>query len=246
MLKLIHGKKDIRQREKEDKLSFLIERYQIMDDKMVEELVTNPKRPQKQQEDFISRLSFLRLKKCLYKYAKTDIKEMPLAELEKLILEFANVIQALMMLTPKLLEQTFPISKTYDGKKFDCLDYFTTKEALSQFDKNKSLVSVKDNLLEEELDKKTKNTLLLLLEYQNTDICKFNIFYSLLRSEHMKRTTGLSLTEKIIEEIPELRESCMTLHTANNGKKYLIDANGKSHKVTPSIPRNWKIIKNKK
>lgn len=245
MLKLIQGKKDIRQREKEDKLSFLIERYQIMDDKMVEELVANPKLPKKQQEDFISRLSFLRLKKCLYKYAKTDIKEMPLAELEELILEFANVIQALMMLSPKLLEQTFPISKTYDGKKYSCLDYFTTKESLSQFDKNKSLVSAEDNLSEEELGKKIKNALLLLLEYQNTDIRKFNIFYSLLRSEHMRRTTGLSLAETIIEEMPELRESCMTLHTADNGKKYFIDSKGKSHKVTPSIPKNWKIIKNK-
>lgn len=248
MLKLIKGKKEQKQKEQEKKLSFLIERYEAMDEKFVKEFLSKSKYTQKEQDDFISRLCFLRLRKCVYKYnkIKTNIKKCSVKELEDLILEFADVLHATMILSPKLLKQTFPISKTYDGEKYNCIDYFSTQKALKEFDENKPLVYWEENTSKEEVDTKTENALFLLLEYCNNDIRKFNLFFSLLRSEHMKRTTGTSLEEELMEEFPELKKSRITLHATDNGKKYFVDSKGKSFSAKSTIPRNWRVITTKK
>ena len=251
MLKLIKGKKEQKQKEQEKKLSFLIERYRIMEEKIVNEYMpSNNENNQIKKKDFLRKISFVHLRKCLFKYdkVKDDLKNMSLEELELLVYELSEAIDTLTMLTPKMLKQIFPISKIYDGKKYDCLDYFSTKEALAQFDKNKPLISYEERNLfpKEEVNAKATKVSLMLMEYQNPDIRKANLAYLLLQSEYVRRIKRIDITEELMEEFPELKKSRMILHMTDNGKKYFVDSKGKSFSAKPTIPRNWRVITTKK
>ena len=68
------------------------------------------------------------------------------------------------MLTPKQLQQMFPISKEYDGDKYDMKDYYYTLHALEKAGMDKPIGTEMEAAH-------------LLWDYQNTEISFFLMAY---------------------------------------------------------------------
>lgn len=81
---------------------------------------------------------------------------------------------------------TFPITKKYDGEKWECKDYFFTMEILSQMDWDKPIGS--ENVLE------------LLWDYMNDDLRKVNIEYMSIMSKIYRSQTGKGMIEQFCED----------------------------------------------
>ena len=244
MLKLIVTQK---KKYKKDDL-FYAERYEAIEERTIDEIlnVTN----EKKLNSLIGKLYFARVKKCCYKYSyyKKNENKMSFNDIKELFFYFSEAIESLKTLTPKVLQQLFPISKIYDGEKFDCLDYYTTKKSLSEFNENEPfyITDYKFKMTEEELKKREEKVSFLIMEYQNKDIRKFNIGYMVLSNKLNRMINGTDAMDKLFEEFPKLKENSIKSYTDKNGKKYFIDSKGKAHRARPNIPKNWKIITTKK
>lgn len=81
---------------------------------------------------------------------------------------------------------TFPIKKDFDGDKWECKDYFSTVEVLSEMDWNKSIGR-------EELSE-------LLWDYQNDDLRHAYVEYTNFMSDIYKSQTGKGLMEIFCED----------------------------------------------
>ena len=81
---------------------------------------------------------------------------------------------------------TFPISKEYDGAKWECKDYFYTMEVLSGMDWDKPIGR-------EELSE-------LLWDYQNDDLRHAYIEYTCAMSAIFRSQTGKGIAEKWCED----------------------------------------------
>ena len=102
-----------------------------------------------------------------------------------------EVVKTLMrQLTPKELMSMFPITKTYDGEKWDCKDYFFTVENLKDFDLDAPLG---DEGLED-----------FLWSYWNDDLFSFDAVSFSIISSMYRSTIGKSIMEEWCEkqEIP--------------------------------------------
>lgn len=81
---------------------------------------------------------------------------------------------------------TFPISKEYDGAKWECKDYFSTMEVLSVMDWDKPIGG--------------KELLELLWDYQNDDLGQACIEYTCAMSAIYRSQTGKGIMETWCED----------------------------------------------
>lgn len=97
------------------------------------------------------------------------------------------VVKALMgLLTPRELMSMFPISKKYDGTKWDCKDYFFTVEKLKDFDLDTPLG---DEGLED-----------FLWSYWNDDLFSFDSVSFSIISNMYRSQTGKGIMEEWCEK----------------------------------------------
>lgn len=119
-------------------------------------------------------------------------------------------------LTPREFLQDFPISKTYDGKRYQCTDYFSSIEQLSVLDMDKPFDIQTDDLVN------------LLWGYQNKWIMNLltSIFSTVdkLRQFDGKPDMLTSFCKENGIEPPET----LRVYKDAQGKKYAVDNNGKS------------------
>lgn len=78
--------------------------------------------------------------------------------------ELSAIMQSIGMMTPKQLQQMFPISKTYDGDKYQMKDYYYTLHALEKVGMDKPVGTEMEAAH-------------LLWDYQNTEISFFLMAY---------------------------------------------------------------------
>lgn len=78
--------------------------------------------------------------------------------------DFSKIMQSIGTMTPKQLQQLFPISKEYDGDKYEMKDYYFTLHALEKAGMDKPIGSEMEAAH-------------LLWDYQNTDIRFFLMAY---------------------------------------------------------------------
>ena len=196
----------------------------------------------------VGKLYLSKVRYCCYSYDVISKKDcVPKKDIDDLLFEFEKTLMSLKTLSPKEFIILFPVSKIYDGDKYDCLDYFSTMKMFQKFSMDKPLIipdNVK-NLTEEKLKEKDNQLSLLIMEYQNKDIRKFNVCHLLLTSMKMKITTGKDLTDTLVEKYPELKANKYTYFIDNKGKKVWINAFGKTMKEKPVIPKGWKVITKK-
>lgn len=83
-------------------------------------------------------------------------------EAKEEFLYYESLMGIIGTLTPGEMEQTFPITKDYDGEKYECKDYFSTKNLLRQLPPDRPI-------------KESMDVIDFLLDYQNPDIKRFVI-----------------------------------------------------------------------
>ena len=89
-------------------------------------------------------------------------------------------------LTLRNFVNTFPITKRYDGHRYDCKDYFFTMDVLSEMDWDKPIG--KDNVPD------------LLWDYLNEDLGDVNVEFMCAMSDLYRMQTGKSIAEKFCED----------------------------------------------
>jgi len=97
-----------------------------------------------------------------------------------------NIFGVLGCLTLRNFVNTFPIDKTYDGEKWQCKDYFSTMEVLSNMDWDKPIGR---NELSE-----------LLWDYENTDLRHAYIEFTTAMSAIYRAQTGKGIAEQFCED----------------------------------------------
>ncbi len=171
------------------------------------------------------------IKKAIYYGIKYLSKFQPTKEdtYEKLItifMEFEYVKALVSVINFEDFINLFPIEKDYDGKKYECKDYFSTMEYLE--DKNR-LEFIGDN------------TDLLFWNYFNNDIMCFGVRQTII-CDRLRRLEGKrSLMEEFLEEFdPEGKIHTYTLHEKEG---YMYDNNtGKTFKIEKPKPKKPKQI----
>lgn len=195
----------------------------------------------------VGKLYLSRVRYCYYAYNVMDKKKKIASkkEMDELLFAFEEALVSLKTLSPKDLIILFPVSKNYDGEKYECLDYFSTMESFRGLPMDKPLISPDDieNMSEEELKEKDDKISLLIMEYQNKDIRKFNICHLLLTNMRMRIETGRDITDTLMGKYPELGRSKYTYFVDSNGKRVWINAFGKTMKEKIKIPKGWKVVK---
>ena len=129
-------------------------------------------------------------------------------------------------LTPKEFMNIFPIEKKYDGKRYQCKDYFYTMDYLKTLDL--------DMVIGEEIDS-------FLWEYQNWDVADFVIEMMSIVSD-LRRFEG---KKSLMEEWADKNDiETFTKCKDAKGKEYLLsNKTGKTVKISKPRPRYLKVIK---
>lgn len=135
------------------------------------------------------------------------------------------------LMTPEEIIRTFPITKTYDGEKMECADYFSTLSLFDGMDRGKSLFL------------QHKEPIDILFGYQNRHIMLFltGMFgvVDMLRMADGEDDLFTSFCKEQGLEPPHK----MTMHKDADGKQYMMDEDGRTFKVRKPKPRYLKVVK---
>lgn len=122
-----------------------------------------PETIDKWPEDKMKQYIFLGIKAYGVEYARRK-KRPGVQGITSRYAELSAIMQSIGMMTPKQLQQIFPISKEYDGDKYEMKDYYFTLHALEKAGMDKPIGSEMEAAH-------------LLWDYQNTDIRFFLMAY---------------------------------------------------------------------
>lgn len=88
------------------------------------------------------------------------------------------------LITPREFLTMFPIKKEFDGQKYECKDYFYTKEYLSTID----------------LDEPISEPFEFLWDYWNSDTARFLMNVMGAMSDVRKEQTGKGIMQEFLEK----------------------------------------------
>lgn len=126
----------------------------------------------------------------------------------------------------------FPILKEYDGKRYECKDYFSTTEYLSTLNTNDRF----------ETEEKIQE---FFSYYYNNDIINYVVKQYLIVDKLRRFENMPSLMESFIDEID--KEHKIDTYTYHEKEGYLYNKNtGKTIKVTKAKKRKPKYLNTKK
>lgn len=142
--------------------------------------------------------------------------------------QFTDLVQGLIgLLKPSEFVTVFPISKEYDGHKYQTKDYFYTRDYLLE--------------LPDEPIGSINKVMEFLWEYHNREVSRF-VVHTLGYASDLRKLDG---QPSIMEEFcAENGIKTYTKHTYQNGKKFMVDnETGKSVRIKKKVPRYLKLIK---
>lgn len=149
-------------------------------------------------------------------------------QLERLHTISCGMSEVMAAITPADLMTIFPITKTYDGERYQMKDYFSAMEAVNAHGLHEPF-------------KTADNARALLWEYWNRDIMEYQVKLMSIISAFNQMETGESLLERWIREkdidLPVHRK-----YTDQNGNSYMVDGNGRSVPVIKSFPKHIKLL----
>lgn len=145
------------------------------------------------------------------------------------ILESAKYF--LSTLTPRELMTDFPITKTYDGARYECADYFSTIEKFKNFD------------LDKPLEQQTTDVVEILWGYQNTQIAILLAALFCTVSKIQQANGGDDLFTGFCKAKGIEPPQTIKIYKNEKGKLYTIDNKGRSKPIHKNIPRYMRIIK---
>lgn len=150
----------------------------------------------------------------------------------KMTFQSYKSIEALIsLMTPEEIIRTFPITKTYDGKRWESADYFST---LSLFDGLNKVLSLMVQF---------KEPFDVLYGYQNPHICHL-LTGMMCTVDKLRIAEGKDdmLTAFCKEQGIEPPET-IRVYKDDKGKSYAIDSNGKSMPLHKAKPKWLKVVK---
>lgn len=138
-----------------------------------------------------------------------------------------GVMGFISLITPRELMRVFPIEKIYDGEKWSTKDYFSTIEALVQYN------------LDEPIGEEAYS---FIGDYMNYMLFRFHTNHICAANDLQRHKTGKGFMEMFCEE-NDIK--AYTMHAdQKTGKRFLYDREAnKSFKVSRPLPRGFKIIK---
>lgn len=161
-------------------------------------------------------------------FTVVDIDKYTRERLEVLHTLSCQMSELMATITPADLMTIFPISKNYDGERYQMKDYFSAMEAVNAHGLHEPFKTA-DNARE------------LLWEYWNRDIMEYQVKIMSIISAFNQFETGESLLERWIREkdidLPVHRK-----YADQNGNSYTVDGNGRSTPVVKSFPKHIKLL----
>lgn len=125
---------------------------------------------------------------------------------------FSLLTDMFALLTPVEFVQMFPIRKTYDGKKYQCKDYFSTMEALKECEPDQPIGE--DKIMH------------FLWDYDNDDIMNFEVEKMCCLSDLRRAQGGQGLMEEF------MHEQGLPTYTLHEKEGYLYNnLTGKTQKI---------------
>lgn len=150
----------------------------------------------------------------------------------KMTLQTYKSIEALIsLMTPEEIIRTFPITKTYDGKRWESADYFSTLSLFDGLNKGLSLMV------------QFKEPFDVLYGYQNPHICHL-LTGMMCTIDKLRIAEGKDdmLTAFCKEQGIEPPET-IRVYKDTKGKSYAVDSNGKSMPLHKAKPKWLKVVK---
>lgn len=161
-------------------------------------------------------------------FTVVDIDKYTRERLEVLHTLSCQMSELMATITPADLMTIFPITKNYDGERYQMKDYFSAMEAVNAHGLHEPFKTA-DNARE------------LLWEYWNRDIMLYQVKLMSIISAFNRFETGESLLERWIREkdidLPVHRK-----YTDQNGRSFILDENGRSVPVIRSFPKYLKLV----
>lgn len=166
------------------------------------------------------------------KYTNTQhAREASTLKEAELLYEFDTAISNFIgYLTPNEFMNIFPVTKEYEGHKYECKDYFYTMEYLNTLERDKP---IKDQSIDE------GSVIGFLWEYHNWEVRRFTVTLTTNLSKLQIFQGQSAITDELFDtlgiEIHSLYES--------NGKQFLLNSKGKITALHKPLPRYLKQIK---
>lgn len=164
-------------------------------------------------------------------YRQLSNAEFMPVDIWKMTLQSYKGLETLMsLMTPKEIIRTFPITKTYDGERWQSADYFSSLNLFADISMNISLLIQR------------KEPFGILFGYQNPHI-------SMLLAGMMGTVDRLRIANgeddmftSFCKEQGITSPHKMTKHKDENGKQFTMDENGKTFKVHKPKPRYLRLV----
>lgn len=112
------------------------------------------------------------------------VKNRPIELLENQYLLDQTILTGMKYITPRQFMGWFPITKHYDGERFEMKDYYTTMEYIN----------------ENGIDNPIREPLEFLWEYMNRDTRTFLVNHTGTMSDIRKYKTGMGIMEEFLQD----------------------------------------------
>ena len=166
---------------------------------------------------------------CVYRYHTLHIHSKTVVEAMFGMQELAK--NMLFQLTVREFVQDFPIIKDYDGKRYQCADFFSSWEQLSVFD------------LDTPFHAQTGDIIDLMWGYQNKWIMLYLTSVFCMVGKLRGFNGESDLLTGFCEEQGIDPPTTIRVYEGANGKKYAVDSNGKSMPLHKAKPKWLKVVK---
>lgn len=160
--------------------------------------------------------------------AIVDIKAMDRENLESLLVFDQMLLNTICELTPAELMTIFPVTKSYDGKRYQCKDYFSTMEALHAHGLHEPI-------------RTPETSSHLLWAYMNPTVMMYQVHCMSVVSEIHTMDTGKGLMEQFFED-QGVKVETFRKYETDDGQTFMIGEDGRSFPVKKPVPRHLKLV----
>lgn len=160
--------------------------------------------------------------------AIVDINAMDRENLESLLVFDQMLLNTICELTPAELMTIFPVTKSYDGAKYQCKDYFSTMDALQGHGLHEPI-------------RTTETASSLLWAYMNPVVMMYQVHRMSAISELHSMETGKGLMEQFFED-QGVKVGTFRKYETDDGQTFMIGEDGRSFPVKKPVPRHLKLV----
>lgn len=157
-----------------------------------------------------------------------NIKGMSRESLEGILVFDQMLLNQICELTPAELLTIFPVTKSYDGAKYECKDYFSTMEALQAHGLHEPIRS-------------PETASSLLWAYMNPTVMMYQVHCMSVVSEIHTMDTGKGLMEQFFED-QGIEVETFRKYENDTGQSFMIGEDGRSFPVAKKTPRYIKLM----